>query len=115
MTQVFPVLDGAYEGRKKLKSTIFCRLLTCFHAVSILKVEAMCSSETSVDFQQTTQRYIFINTGKRISNPTDKGLMLRGKMNTLKQIRATDIRKKSCSTEQRSTVVQKFGMRNEQV
>jgi hypothetical protein len=39
-------------------------LATCFHAgfllglFSTLKMEAICSSETSVDFQRTTRRYI---------------------------------------------------------
>jgi hypothetical protein len=48
-----------------MKSTIFWALLaTCFHAgscsayFSTLKMEVICSSETSVDFQQTTQHYI---------------------------------------------------------
>jgi hypothetical protein len=30
----------------------------CLAYSSILKMEAICSSETSVDFQQTTRRYI---------------------------------------------------------
>jgi hypothetical protein len=41
-----------------------CLLATCFTLASYstysltLKMEAICSSETSVDFQRTTQRYI---------------------------------------------------------
>jgi uncharacterized membrane protein YciS (DUF1049 family) len=38
-------------------------LATCFHAgfllgIFLLKMEAICSSETSIDVQRTTRRYI---------------------------------------------------------
>jgi hypothetical protein len=35
-----------------------CVLVSCSAYVSTLKKEAMCSSETTVDFQRTTRRYI---------------------------------------------------------
>jgi hypothetical protein len=49
-------------------------LVSC-SAYSTLKMETICSSETSVDFQRTTRRYItedsilFLTTAVRISNP----------------------------------------------
>jgi hypothetical protein len=36
-------------------------LVSCFAHSSAVKMEAICSSETSVDFQRTTQRYIQSN------------------------------------------------------
>jgi hypothetical protein len=52
--------------KKLLKCTFFWDITPytlCFHAVSslaysILKMEAKCYSETSVDFQRTTRRYM---------------------------------------------------------
>jgi hypothetical protein len=55
-----------YFLSKELHSIVFvgALLATCFMPVSFLsysatlKMEAICSSETSVEFQRTTQRYI---------------------------------------------------------
>jgi hypothetical protein len=49
----------------------FYMLGSCLDYSSALKIEATCSSESSVDFQQTTRRYVlFRTTAVRTSNPT---------------------------------------------
>jgi hypothetical protein len=40
------------------KQSRACHLLSCMAYTSTLKMEAICSSESSVDFQRTTRRYI---------------------------------------------------------
>jgi hypothetical protein len=53
-----------------------------------MKMEAMCSFETRVDFLRTTQRYdpedtLFITTAVRTSNPTMKFIVCSGKFSKL--------------------------------
>jgi hypothetical protein len=48
----------AIRSHSKLKVFLYARLATFFHADSNLKVETICSSETSVDCQRTARRYI---------------------------------------------------------
>jgi hypothetical protein len=66
------------RARNKPESRCQAELCCCF---SILKMEATCSSETSVDFQQTTRRYIPEDTTSRLmsesSFPPDKYVDLR--------------------------------------
>jgi hypothetical protein len=40
------------------KQSFSCHLICCSAYSSIVKMEAVCSSETPVDFQRTTRRYI---------------------------------------------------------
>jgi hypothetical protein len=49
--------------KRNQRENLFClppefRLVSCSDYSSTLKMEAVCSSETSVDFQRTTRRYI---------------------------------------------------------
>jgi hypothetical protein len=49
------------QGRRNFQQEPACHLLTCWSLLkfsSTLKMEAICSTETSVDFQQTTRRHI---------------------------------------------------------
>jgi hypothetical protein len=61
------------RARSKHKNT---RLLSAFTLIycsaysSTLKMEAVCSSETSIDFQRTTRRYIPDNSTPKISEAT---------------------------------------------
>jgi hypothetical protein len=43
---------------KQVASRACFMLVSCLAYSSIMKMEAKCSSETSVDFQRTTRRYI---------------------------------------------------------
>jgi hypothetical protein len=63
--QVTPSRAGQFQGehlahcdlRREVLATCFT-LVSCLAYSSTLKMEVTCSSETSVDFQRTTQRYI---------------------------------------------------------
>jgi hypothetical protein len=48
----FPVCSTGYKRHR------FCLLVSCLTYSSTLKMEEICFSETSVDFQRTTRRYI---------------------------------------------------------
>jgi hypothetical protein len=45
-------------GGSRAKLGNFFALVSCFVYSSTFKMEAICSSETSVDFKRTTRRYI---------------------------------------------------------
>jgi hypothetical protein len=70
--------SGSKNKSRKKPELCFASAFTpisCFPYCSTLKMEAICSSKTSVDFQQATRRYIpeditFITTAIRTSNPT---------------------------------------------
>jgi hypothetical protein len=55
MEEWTPVPIGSPWDRMKPLGTL---TLVSYSAYSTVKMEAMCSSETSVDFQRTTGRYI---------------------------------------------------------
>jgi hypothetical protein len=57
-SSVIPPFDAADSMKAGDKQT----LVSCSAYSLTMKVEAICSSETSVDFQRTTRRYIFITT-----------------------------------------------------
>jgi hypothetical protein len=48
----------AYSSALKMEAIFSSEMLVSFSAYSNLKMEAMCFSETSIDFQRTTRRYI---------------------------------------------------------
>jgi hypothetical protein len=56
------VLDLRLSRRCCWRAAVCYILISCLAYCSSLKVEAMCSSETSVEFNKTTQRYIPENT-----------------------------------------------------
>jgi hypothetical protein len=65
--------SGRISQARNLRLPPAFRLLSCSAYSSTLKMEAICSSETSVDIQRTTRRYktvFFVTTAVRTSNPT---------------------------------------------
>jgi hypothetical protein len=54
---LFPVYSGISAGPLFFLSHAFT-LVSCLVYHSVLKMEATCSSETSVDFQRTTRRNV---------------------------------------------------------
>jgi hypothetical protein len=62
-TEVYASISLCFLYNPKLPASRFLGFSTCFHAVfcsaySTQKMEPICSSETSVDFQRTARRYI---------------------------------------------------------
>jgi hypothetical protein len=54
------LLDTVVCLLRKIKVNRCFMLISCFAYSSTLKMEAICSSETLVDFRQTTRRYISV-------------------------------------------------------
>jgi hypothetical protein len=68
-----------WKGQRKEITISPCPLLLSGYLAftSTLKMEAVCSFETSLNFYRTTRRYIFIDTAVRTLNPTNRRIFLQ--------------------------------------